>query len=65
MVDQEVPPTEDDVTISLHHTSNTMQLHVTINGEFMLALVDSGSAHTFVTEGNVHRLGLPCCHAQA
>jgi hypothetical protein len=53
----------DDLGISLHaltgiSTTNTMQLKITIAGTELLALVDSGSTHTFIDDQVVSRLGL-------
>jgi predicted aspartyl protease len=53
----------DDLGISLHALTgiagaNTMQLLVTIAGQELHALVDSGSTHTFIHDVVVHRLGL-------
>lgn len=49
--------------ISLHaligiRSGRTMQLHVWLAGKTLLALVDSGSTHTFVAEGTAKRLGI-------
>jgi hypothetical protein len=53
----------DDLGISLHaltgiSATNTMQLKITIAGTKLLALVDSGSTHTFIDDQVVSRLGL-------
>jgi hypothetical protein len=53
----------DDLGISLHaltgiSATNTMQLKITIAGTKLLALVDSGSTHTFIDDQVVRRLGL-------
>jgi hypothetical protein len=53
----------DELGISLHaltgiSATNTMQLKITIAGTELLALVDSGSTHTFIDDQVVHRLGL-------
>jgi hypothetical protein len=53
----------DDLGISLHaltgiSATNTMQLKITIVGTELLALVDSGSTHTFIDDQVVSRLGL-------
>jgi hypothetical protein len=53
----------DDLGISLNaltgiSAANTMQLKITIAGSELLVLVDSGSAHTFIDDHVVHRLGL-------
>jgi hypothetical protein len=37
---------------------NTMKLPVVINGVSLVALVDSGSTHTFIQEGLVSKLGI-------
>lgn len=52
----------DHVEISLHaltviRTDRTMRLSVAINGREVLALVDSGSTHTFLAEAVAQRLG--------
>lgn len=49
--------------VSLHaltgiRSNCTMQLQVTIAGERLVALVDSGSTHMFMAEGTARRLGL-------
>jgi hypothetical protein len=53
----------DELGISLHaltgiSATNTMQLKITIASTELLALVDSGSTHTFVDDQVVHYLGL-------
>jgi hypothetical protein len=53
----------DELGISLHaltgiSATNTMQLKITIASTELLALVDSGSTHTFIDDQVVHRLGL-------
>jgi hypothetical protein len=58
---------EEDVTedlgISLHaltgiNIGDTMKLQVTINGSMLVALVDSGSTHTFIREAVASQIGL-------
>lgn len=51
------------VEVSLHalmgiRANRTIQLPVTINGVSLVALVDSGSTHTFITEDTARRLHL-------
>jgi|UPI0004DEAEA7 hypothetical protein len=60
-VDEESMP--EELGISLHaltgiDVGNTMKLLVVINGVSLVALVDSGSTHTFIQEGLVDKLGL-------
>jgi hypothetical protein len=59
--DEESMP--EELGISLHaltriDVGNTMKLPVIINGVSLVALVDSGSTHTFIQEGLVDKLGL-------
>jgi hypothetical protein len=54
---------EDDITISVNavtgiRTSSTLQLRATIGGAIMIALIDSGSTHSFISDASVHRIGL-------
>ncbi|WVZ92138.1 hypothetical protein U9M48_038225 [Paspalum notatum var. saurae] len=53
-----------ELGISLHaltgiNASTTMQLRVRVAGESLLALVDSGSTHTFIHQDTARRLQLP------
>jgi len=55
--------TEDDITISVNavtgiRTSSTLQLRATIGGNVMIALIDSGSTHSFISDTSAHRVGL-------
>jgi hypothetical protein len=55
--------TEDDITISVNavtgiRTSSTLQLRATIGGAIMIALIDSGSTHSFISDATAHRIGL-------
>ena len=55
--------TEDDITISVNavtgiRTSSTLQLRATIGGAVMIALIDSGSTHSFISDTSAHRVGL-------
>lgn len=61
--DEGVGENNDHVKISLHaltciRTGQTMRLHVEIGGKKLVALVDSGSTHTFLAETVAQRLGL-------
>jgi hypothetical protein len=62
--DVEVDTTADELGISLHaltsiDVANTMKLHVRIKGKTLVALVDTGSTHTFIKEGLLpQQLGL-------
>ncbi|WVZ94190.1 hypothetical protein U9M48_040114 [Paspalum notatum var. saurae] len=52
-----------DLGISLHaltgiSTANSMRLHVRVSNADLLALVDSGSTHTFINTATAQRLGL-------
>jgi hypothetical protein len=53
----------EDLGISLHaltgiDVANTMKLHIQIHGQTLVALVDTGSTHTFIKETMVPHLGL-------
>ncbi|SPT20639.1 unnamed protein product [Triticum aestivum] len=53
-----------DPRISLHaisgvHTSETMQMHITLGGVSLLALIDSGSTHNFIAEEAAAHATLP------
>ncbi|KAM3243961.1 hypothetical protein ACQJBY_055715 [Aegilops geniculata] len=53
-----------DPRISLHaisgvRTSETMQMHITLGGVSLLALIDSGSTHNFIAEEAAARATLP------
>jgi hypothetical protein len=59
----EVDTATDELSISLHaligiDVFNTMKLHISINGKLLVALVDTGSTHTFIKEGLLSQLGL-------
>jgi hypothetical protein len=59
----EVDTATDELGISLHaligiDVFNTMKLHISINGKLLVALVDTGSTHTFIKEGLLSQLGL-------
>jgi hypothetical protein len=59
----EVDTAADELGISLHALTrifvpNTMKLHISINGKLLVALVDTGSIHTFIKEGLLSQLGL-------
>jgi hypothetical protein len=59
----EVDTAVDELGISLHtltgiDVTNTMKLHISINGKLLVALVDTGSTHTFIKEGLLSQLGL-------
>jgi hypothetical protein len=52
----------EELGISLHaltgiDVANTMKLRVKINGTELLALVDTGSSHTFIRDSVAHQLG--------
>jgi hypothetical protein len=52
-----------DLGISLHaltgiDVNNTMKLHVAVQGLTLVALVDTGSTHTFIQEAVASRLGI-------
>jgi hypothetical protein len=56
-------PTANVLVVSVYalagiHTSHTMLLPVMINGERLLALLDTGSTHTFLQGAVMRRLGL-------
>jgi hypothetical protein len=53
----------EDLGISLHALTgidigDTMKLHVAINGSMLVALVDSGSTHTFIREAVASQIGV-------
>jgi hypothetical protein len=53
----------EDLGISLHALTgidigDTMKLQVTINGSMLVALVDSGTTHTFIREAVASQIGL-------
>ncbi|XP_068649560.1 uncharacterized protein [Aristolochia californica] len=53
----------EEPAISLHamtglHSTNTMQVHATIKHLMLLALVDSGSTHNFLSQLATQQLGL-------
>jgi hypothetical protein len=59
----EVDTVADELGMSLHaltgiDVANTMKLHISINGKLLVALVDTGSTHTFIKEGLLSHLGL-------
>jgi hypothetical protein len=59
----EVDTAADELGISLHaltgiDVANTMKLHVHIKGKRLVALVDTGSTHTFIKESLLPQLGL-------
>jgi hypothetical protein len=61
--DADAESVQEELGISLHaltgiDVGNTMKLPVVINGVSLVALVDSGSTHTFIQEGLVSKLGL-------
>ena len=67
MNDEDVAAVEEELGISLSTltgitTNCTMKLQVSIGGSELMALVDSGSTHTFVHDDVVHRLGLDIEH---
>jgi len=54
---------DDDIIVSVNavtgiRTSSTLQLCATIGGTVMIALIDSGSTHSFISDASVHRIGL-------
>lgn len=63
MVDDEELEETTELGISLHaitgiDVADTMKLQVTINGQSLVALVDTGSTHTFIRRSITSRLGL-------
>jgi hypothetical protein len=42
--------------------SDTMQIRVVLGGMSLVALLDSGSTHNFISEAVVQRIGLPLQH---
>ncbi|XP_068645177.1 uncharacterized protein [Aristolochia californica] len=44
------------------HGTNTMQLYAGIQARMLLALVDSGSTHNFLSQPAAQQLGLPLQH---
>jgi hypothetical protein len=67
-VPEETATTEPEPVISLHvitgiRTEDTMQLQVIIQGSELVALLDTGSTHTFINQKIAECLGLefrPC-----
>jgi hypothetical protein len=62
--DDEVEVVADDLGISLHaltsiDIADIMKLHIQLNGKTLVALVDTGSTHTFVQEEVATQLDLP------
>ncbi|XP_068645217.1 uncharacterized protein [Aristolochia californica] len=60
---EDVDQTEEEPEISLHamigqYSANTMQVHATMNHLILLALVDSGSTHNFISSQAAQQLGL-------
>ena len=56
-------PTADALIVSMHalagiRTENMMLLHMTLKGEHLLALLDTGSTHTFLQCAVMHRFEL-------
>jgi hypothetical protein len=61
--DIEVDTAANELGISLHaltsiDVANTMKLHIRIKGKALVALVDTGSTHTFIKESLLPQLGL-------
>jgi hypothetical protein len=59
----EVDTAANELGISLHtltgiDIANTMKLHISINEKLLVALVDTGSTHTFIKEGLLSQLSL-------
>ena len=65
--DEELAAVQEELGISLSTltgvtTSRTMKLRVTMGGRELMALVDSGSTHTFIHDTVARRLGLDITH---
>ncbi|XP_068651577.1 uncharacterized protein [Aristolochia californica] len=65
--DTEDEPAVEEPDISLHamtdlHNTNTMQVHAVIHNLMLVALVDSGSTHNFLSQTAAQQLGLPVQH---